>query len=156
MNEEQLAAFYAESARRWEIAKREFQQREHGWPFGLAPEAEQWADSFSGRSGLPETPAAWVTGLVRQADADGVITKPEPGVVRSAYAHRDSWTEMDSAVGFGFQPDAAEVLVVHAGHAVMFEDIAPAIGGDGAAALAVLRAVVESFSVVRPFAEPPE
>src|SRR4051812_44531005 len=123
MNEEQLTAFYADNARRWETAKREFGEREHGWrPFALAAGAGQWAESFAGGGsagsgsgsgsgtataaadgddkGHPHDPSAWAAHLVEQADADGVIIKPEPGSIRSAYSHRDSQTEMDTAIGF--------------------------------------------------------
>lgn len=151
MDDKQLADFYADSARRWERAKREFAARTHGWRFGLAPEAEQWADSYASAGPRSADPSAWAALMVEQADADGVILKPERGRIRSAFANRDSRTEVETAVGFGFWPDAAEVLVVHADHAVRYEDIEPAIGGDGAAVLAVLRAVVESFGVVRAF-----
>ncbi|GAA2005366.1 hypothetical protein [Catenulispora subtropica] len=156
MNEEQLAAFYAGNARRWETAKREFAEREHGWHFALAPEAGRWADSFAAAeaaaTGYAQDPSAWATRLVEQADAAGVILKPEPGRIRSAYAHRDSRTETETAIGFGFSPDSSEVLVVHAGQAVPHNLIAPAVGSDGAAALAVLRAVVDAFATVTAFA----
>jgi len=156
MDDKQLAAFYANSARRRALAEREFAQRTHGWHFGLAPEAEQWADAYveagPGR-GLqhPTDPSAWAARMIEQADADGVILKPEPGHIRSAFTNRDSRTEMETAIGFGFHPDTAEALTVHADHAIGYEDIEPAIGGDGAAVLGVLRAVVESFGVVRAF-----
>jgi hypothetical protein len=153
MNEEQLAAFYADNARRWEVAKREFGERTHGWRFAPAAEAGQWAERFAGAaSGHVTDPSAWAARLVEQADADGVIVKPEPGRIRSAYSHRDPDTEMDTAIGFGFSPNASEALIVHAGHAIAYDTITPAIGGDGAAVLGVLRAVVDSFATVRAFA----
>lgn len=168
MNDEQLAAFYADNARRWEVAKREFSERTHGWRFALAAEADQWAGAFAAAAGVdagagtpaaaavghPTDPSAWAARLVEQADADGVIVKPEPGRVRSAYAHRDPHTEMDTAIGFGFFPNASEVLIVHAGDAIAYDTITSAIGGDGAAVLGVLHAVVDSFATVSAFAVP--
>src|SRR3954468_15550977 len=136
MDADRLAAFRPGTARRWDVAEREFQRRSHGWHFGLAPDAGQWADSYAAATATAgralSGPAGWVARLVEQADADGVIVKPEPGRVRSAYAHRDSETEMETAVGFGFRPDDAEALVVHAGRAIAFDDLRPAMtGGDG-------------------------
>jgi hypothetical protein len=84
-----------------------------------------------------------------------MIRKPEPGRISSAYSHRDSRTEETTEAGFGFWPDAAEVLVVHAGEAIPLEALEPPARGDGAAVLAVLRRVIESFATVRPFADPP-
>lgn len=152
MNEEQLTAFYADNARRWETAKREFEEREHGWRFALAPEASRWADSFAAAAPHSQDPSAWAAHLVEQADADGVVSKPEPGRIRSAFAHRDSQTERETAIGFGFFPDASETLTVHAGTAISHDALTPALSGDGAAVLAVLRMVVDSFATVRPFA----
>jgi hypothetical protein len=157
MDADRLAAFYAENARRWDLARSEFQRRAHGWRFGLAAEAGQWADSHAATSAAGPAlsgPAGWVARLVEQADADGVIVKPEPGRVRSAYANRDSQTEMDTAVGFGFWPDDAEALIVHAGHAIAYEDLDPLMTrGDGAAIFEALRRVAESFTEVRVFSE---
>jgi hypothetical protein len=155
MDEEQLNAFYADSARRWEVARREFQARKHGWHFGLALEAAQWADSHAAEADPAGGPAGWAASLVERADEDGVILKPEPGRVRSAFSNRDSRTEETTAIGFGFWPDAAEILVLHAGHAIPFDQVTPAIGGHGPAVLAVLRLVVESFSTVTAFSDPP-
>lgn len=151
MNEEQLAAFYADNARRWETAKREFKARRHGWAFALTPEAGRWADSFAATAPRSQDPSAWAAHLVERADADGVISKPELGRVRSAYAHRDPQTERETAIGFGFHPDASDALIVHAGTAIPLDAVTPAIGGDGAGALGVLRMVVDSFATVRPF-----
>ncbi|NUR26272.1 MAG: hypothetical protein HOV83_10565 [Catenulispora sp.] len=151
MNEEQLAAFYADNARHRQTAEREFKARRHGWTFALSPEASRWADSFAATAPPSQDPSAWAAHLVERADADGVIIKPEPGRVRSAYAHRDPQTERETAIGFGFHPDASEALIVHAGTAVPLDAVSPAIGGGGAAALAVLRLVVDSFATVRPF-----
>lgn len=150
--DEQLREFYAESARRRETAEREFAQRSHGWHFELAPDAEQWAESHASGERW-----SWSgTAMVELADAAGVIRKPEPGRIWSAYSHRDSRTETTTAAGFGFWPDAAEVLVVHAGGAIPLEILeAQTARGDGAAVLEVLRLVVESFTTVSAFSEPP-
>ena len=55
----------------------------------------------------------------------------------------------------GFWPEAAEVLVVHAGRAIPLEALEPPERGDGAAVLAVLRLVVDSFATVSAFSEAP-
>ena len=149
--DEQLRDFYAESARRWETAKREFEQRTHGWRFALAPEAEQWAESHA----AGEQWSYSGTAMVELADAAGVIRKPEPGRISSAYSHRDSMTEETTEEGFGFWPEDAEVLVVHAGRAIPLAALEPPAHGDGAAVLAVLRLVVESFATVSAFSEAP-
>lgn len=150
--DEQLRDFYAENARLWETAKREFAERTHGWHFALAPEAAQWAESHA----AGERWSSGGTAMVELADAAGVIHKPEPGRIASAFSHRDSQTEMTTAAGFGFWPAAAEALVVHAGRAIPVDVLeAPAERGDGAAVLAVLRLVVESFETVRAFSEAP-
>lgn len=152
MDNEQLQNFYAESARRQQIATREFEQRTHGWHFALASEAEQWAESHA----AGERWSSGGTAMVELADAAGVIRKPEPGRISSAYSHRDSWTEETTATGFGFWPEAAEALVVHAGSAIPLEALAaPTERGDTAAVLAVLRLVVDSFATVRDFSEAP-
>jgi hypothetical protein len=156
MDEQQLDAFYAESARRREVAQREFQARRHGWHFGLAPGADQWAESYAAEEDASASgPSGWAARLVERADEGGVILKPEPGKIRSAFSHRDSFTEETTAIGFGFWPDDAEILVLHAGHAIPFDQVTAAIGGDGAALLAVLRLVVESFATVTAFSAPP-
>jgi hypothetical protein len=149
--DEQLRDFYAESARRWETAKREFAQRTHGWHFALAPDAAQWADSHA----AGEHWSSSGTAMVELADAAGVIRKPEPGRICSAYSHRDSMTEETTETGFGFWPAAAEVLVVHAGRAIPLAALEPPARGDGAAVLGVLRSVVESFATVSAFSEAP-
>ena len=149
--DEQLRDFYAESARRREIAEREFAERTHGWHFSLAPDAAQWAESHA----AGERWSYSGTAMVELADAAGVIRKPEPGRIMGAYSHRDSMTEMTTEEGFGFWPDAAEVLVVHAGRAIPLEALEPPARGDGAAVLGVLRSVVESFATVSAFSQAP-
>jgi hypothetical protein len=151
VDEKQLAAFYAESARLREAAQREFEQRTHGWHFDLAPEANQWADAHA----ASERWSHDGTGIVELADAAGMIRKPEPGHIRSAYSHRDPRTEETTAAGFGFWPAAAEALVVHADRAIPLTALEPPARGDGAAVLAVLRLVVESFASVSAFSDPP-
>ncbi|MEY9860658.1 hypothetical protein ABH935_006295 [Catenulispora sp. GAS73] len=152
MDSDKLQDFYAESAHRWEVAKREFQERTHGWHFALAPEAHQWAQAHADSN-------RWQYGgsaLVELADAAGVIHKPEPGRIAGAYSHRDSRTEMTTEEGFGFWPTAAEALVVHAGTAIPLVALEPPPApGDGAAALALLRLVVDSFATVSVFSDPP-
>ena len=142
--------FYAENARRWETAKREFAERTHGWRFELAPDAAQWAESHA--SGEHWSTSG--TAMVELADAAGVIVKPEPGRISSAYSHRDAMTELTTETGFGFWPDAAEALVVHAGSAIPLAALEPpAERGDGAAVVEVLRLVVASFATVSVFCE---
>lgn len=152
MDSDALRDFYAESAHRWEVAKREFQERTHGWHFALAPEAQEWAQTHADGD-------RWQYGgsaLVELADAANVIRKPEPGRIASAYSHRDSRTEMTTETGFGFWPAAAEALVVHAGHAIPLAALEPPPArGDGAAVLALLRLVVDSFATVSVFSDPP-
>jgi hypothetical protein len=36
-----------------------------------------------------DDPSAWAAHLVERADADGVLLKPEPGWIGSAYVKRD-------------------------------------------------------------------
>ncbi|MEY9908700.1 hypothetical protein ABIA35_004933 [Catenulispora sp. MAP12-49] len=152
MDAEQLRDFYARSVRGRETADREFAERTHGWHFELLPEAAQWADEHA----AGERWSSGGTAVVELADAAGVIGKPEPGRIGSAYSHRDPMTEQTTATGFGFWPRAADALVVHAGRAVPVEALeAPAERGDGAAVLAMLRLVVESFATVRAFSDPP-
>ncbi|WP_194893044.1 hypothetical protein [Catenulispora pinisilvae] len=152
MDKEQLDAFYAESARLRHVAEREFQERTHGWHFELAPEADQWAESHAAGD-------HWSAGgstLVERADAAGMIRKPEPGRISSAYSHRDSRTEETTHTGFGFWPDAAEALIVHAGRAIPLDALEPPPArGDGAAVLTTLRLVVETFATVQPVSGPP-
>jgi hypothetical protein len=152
MDSDKLQDFYAESARRRDLAEREFQKRTHGWHFALAPDAPQWAQSHADGD-------HWSSGgpaLVELADAAGVILKPEPGHIASAYSHRDPRTETTTETGFGFWPAAAETLIVHAGHAIPLDALdPPPARGDGAAVLAVLRLVVESFATVSAFSDPP-
>ncbi|WP_194912646.1 hypothetical protein, partial [Catenulispora rubra] len=114
MDSDALRDFYAESTRRWEVANREFQERTHGWHFTLAPEAQQWAQAHAASDRWQYSGSA----LVELADAAGMIRKPEPGRITSAYSHRDSQTEMTTEEGFGFWPTAAEALVIHAGQAI--------------------------------------
>jgi hypothetical protein len=64
-------------------------------------------------------------------------------------------TEETTEEGFGFWPEDAEVLVVHAGRAIPPAALEPPARGDGAAVLAVLRLVVESFATVSAFSEAP-
>lgn len=149
--EDELRDFYAKSARGWELAKQEFQERTHGWHFELAPEADQWAESHA----TGERSSYGGTAIVELADAAGMIRKPEPGRISSAFSHRDAMTEETTETGFGFWPDAAEALVVHAGRAIPLDALEPPARGDAAAVLAVLRLVVESFATVRPFNDPP-
>lgn len=146
-----LKDFYAQSARDRETAQREFQERTHGWRFELAPEAEQWAQAHA--SG--ERWSYSGTAVVELADAAGVIRKPEPGRISTAYSHRDSRTEETTADGFGFWPANAEKLVVHAGKAIPLAALEPPARGDGAAVLAMLRLVVDSFATVKAFSDPP-
>jgi hypothetical protein len=143
--------FYARCARGWEIAKREFQERTHGWRFDLAPEAAQWAQEHA----EGERWSSGGTAVVELADAAGMIRKPEPGRISSAYSHRDPRTEETSAVGFGFWPRDAEALVVHAGRAIPPAALEPPARGDGAAVWAMLRLVVDSFATVSAFSDPP-
>lgn len=152
MDAEQLRDFYVRSAHGRERAEREFRQRTHGWHFELAPEAAQWADEHAAGERW-----SWSgTAVVELADAAGLIRKPEPGRIGSAYSHRDPMTEMTTATGFGFWPRDAEALVVHADHAVPQEALeAPARPGDGAAVLAMLTRVVESFATVSARSYPP-
>lgn len=146
-----LNDFYARSARDRETAQREFQKRTHGWRFELAPAAEQWAQAHA----ESERWSYGGTTVVELADAAGVIRKPEPGRIGTAYSHRDSRTEETTADGFGFWPADAEVLVVHAGTAIPLAALEPPARGDGAAVLAMLRLVVDSFATVKAFSDPP-
>lgn len=151
MNSDDLQAFYAENARRAALATSEFEQRTHGWHFALAPHAAQWAQSHADSDRWSYSGTA----IVKLADDAGVILKPEPGHIASAYSHRDSRTEMDTAAGFGFWPDAAQALVVHATTAVPLADLEPPARGDGPAVLALLEKVVDTFAAVHPVSEPP-
>ena len=160
MGDVDLAAYYAEGKRRHDIAGREFRKRRHGWHFDLATGADRWAEAYAAAESAADVergvrePYAWASRLVEAADADGMIVKPEPGRIRSAYSHRDSCTEDTVAIGFGFWPDDAEFLIVRAGSALHFDVLTPAIGGDGMAVLAVLRSVIATFDSPRAFNEP--
>ncbi|TDD49868.1 hypothetical protein E1263_31645 [Kribbella antibiotica] len=134
-----LKAYYAENRRRLEIAQREFADRSHGWDFTLAPHASAWAASQPALVNANALP-----GLVERAGAAGVIRVPEPGVLRSAFASRHPETEVETGVGFGFWPDTAEYLVVHASATIPYAEL-PALD-----VLGVLERVVETFLGPRP------
>ena len=152
MDSDALRDFYAESTRRWELANREFQARTHGWHFTLAPEAHDWAQSHAAGDRWHYSG----TTLIELADTAGMIHKPEPGRIATAYSHRDSRTEMTTAEGFGFWPTAAESLIIHAGTAIPLAALEPpAAPGDAAPVLALLRLVVDSFATVNVFSDPP-
>ncbi|MEV8371974.1 hypothetical protein AB0P21_04515 [Kribbella sp. NPDC056861] len=139
-----LKAYYAENRRRGEIAKQEFAARTHGWRFGLSPSAAAWAAGQTVISaGQPTAVEAWLTELVRAADAAGVFAKPEPGQLRTAFASRDPLSEETTGIGFGFWPSSAEYLVVHGSAVVAFTELGSTSAYD------VLAAVVESLGVPR-------
>ena len=130
-----LQAYYAEMRRRSETAQREFAERSHGWRFALSPEAAAWA------AGQPA--AVRDLRVVERADAAGVFLKPEPGTIRSAFASRDTETEVETGLGFGFWPEQAECLIVHASATVPYAEL-PSLDVMG-----VLRRVVETFETPR-------
>jgi hypothetical protein len=139
-----LKAYYAENRRRGEIADQEFAARTHGWVFGLSPDAAAWAARWasaspSGRTVSPEG----LTRLVPAADRAGMLLKPEPGEIRSAFSSRDPLTEETTGDGFGFWPASAQYLVVHASATVAYADLV------SMSALDILQAVIAGFDVPR-------
>ncbi|MEU4193759.1 hypothetical protein AB0E69_17805 [Kribbella sp. NPDC026611] len=128
-----LNAYYAEQKRRREVAEQEFAARADTWRFTLAPEAQDWAADW------PAITEANLLQLVLQADAAGLFLTAEAGSVRSAYSYRDQYTEATTATGFGFWPETAEYLVVHAAQAIMYDEL------PGLDAFGVLRRVADTF-----------
>lgn len=167
-------AWYAEGERLNAIADREAAQASPPAPFALTDRAAAWADDLAARCGTADEPLSdltartWIDGLVESslsrrrqprpayvvdalvgaAVADGVLTLPEPGVVRMAFARRDPQTESENAWGWGFKPAATAALTWHAQDAVRLEELTPHAAG-GAAVVAGLTAVVASLADLR-------
>ena len=133
-----LNAYYAENRRRRDVAQREFTERTHGWRFALSADATAWTATWR-----DPVDASNLGALVREADAAGLFLTPEPGSIRTAFSNRDPFTEETTGEGFGFWPTVAEHLVVKAGTAVAYDELA------GLDALAVLRRVVDTFAAPR-------
>ncbi|HWD82277.1 MAG TPA: hypothetical protein VG497_25435 [Kribbella sp.] len=133
-----LNANYAENRRRRDVAQREFTERAHGWRFALSADASAWAATWP-----DPVDASNLRTLVGEADAAGLFLTPEPGTIRTAFSTRDPFTEETTGDGFGFWPTVAEHLVVKAGTAVAYEELA------GLDALAVLKRVIDTFATRR-------
>lgn len=163
-------AWSEEGTRLDAIADREAAQTSPPAPFALTDRAAAWADDVAARCGTADEPLsdltarAWIDGLVESglsrrrqprpayvvdalmgaAVADGVLTLPEPGVLRMAFAGRDPKTESEDSWGWGFKPASTAALTWHARHAVRLEELATEAVG-GAAVIAGLSAVVASL-----------
>jgi hypothetical protein len=129
-----LAAYYAEGRRRWEIAQREFAERTGTWSFTLADQADTWAGGWTG-----PIDSTNLVRLVEQAAAAGLFVVSEAGTVRNAFSYRDPETEATTGEGFGFWPESAEFLIIHAREAITYAEL------PGMDALAVLRRVADTF-----------
>lgn len=138
-----LKAYYAEQRRRRELAEQEFAARTHAWTFGVAPEAATIRWPVLGNDRRATVPPDRLTRLVLAADAAGVLVKPEPGVIRSAFSTRDPDTEETTGEGFGFWPSAASSLVVHGREAIAYASLT------GLTAYDVLVKVMDTFAAPR-------
>ncbi|NCT91831.1 hypothetical protein GXB85_12835 [Cellulomonas sp. APG4] len=167
-------AWTTEGTRLNAIADREAARTSPPASFALTDRAAAWADDVALRCGTADEPLrdltarAWIDGLadaglsrrrqpkpayvvdalVGAAVADGVLTLPEPGVLRMAFARRDPQTESEDAWGWGLKPASTAALTWHAQNAVGLEELTTTAVG-GAAVMAGLAAVVASLADLR-------
>jgi hypothetical protein len=138
-----LKAYYAKQRLRREAAEREFAARTHGWTFGVTPEAATTRWAVLGNDRRAPVPPDRLTRLVLAADRAGVLLKPEPGEIRSAFSTRDPDSEQTTGEGFGFFPSTAPYLVVYGSEAISYASLR------GLTAYDVLVKVMDTFATPR-------
>jgi hypothetical protein len=138
-----LKAYYAEQRRRNKIANQDFAARTHGWKFGLTPAAATTRWPVLGNDRSAPVPPDRLTRLVLAADRAGVLLKPEPGEIRSAFSTRDPDSEETTGEGFGFFPSTAPYLVVYGSEAISYASLR------GLTAYDVLVKVMDTFATPR-------
>jgi hypothetical protein len=156
------AEFYAQNRERGEISNAEWAARQPFGRFELAYGVDDWAQSIVAGTALgtvpltPETATQWapivapqatathadplwwvINALVARAVEDKILLPPEPGTVKTSYSTRDNNDRTDG-IGWGFEPEAAKFLVVHASWPVQVDQVAGGPDVVGAASITQL------------------
>ena len=143
-----LAEFYARNRERNDIATAEWNARQPFGRFEVSDRVDEWAQGIVEGTPLerlsltPKTARQWAPLLtaevtdnhgdplwwvlnasVGRAVDEGILLPPEPGIVRTSYAHRNQ-DDSTSGIGWGFVPTASQFLVVNAASAVDIDEVA--------------------------------
>jgi hypothetical protein len=157
-----LAEFYAQNRERGDISTAEWESRQPYGRFEVAYGVDDWAQRVVAGTALgavpltPETAAQWmpivapqattnhadplwwvINALVARAVAEKILLPPEPGTVKTSYSTRDQNDRTDG-IGWGFEPEAAKFLVVHASWPVEIDQVAGGPDVVGAASITQL------------------
>ncbi|WP_285726204.1 hypothetical protein [Psychromicrobium xiongbiense] len=116
------------------------------------------AATWSKAMGLDQEPCPYIgrvlDALAQAACRDQMLVPPEPGLVGIAYALRDTETESETALGWGFRPDANPDRPMIATRALRFDQLAGSPEAIGAGAVvAVVRNAARTLNWRRPGAQ---
>lgn len=173
MDQAELDEWYRQRELHEKIAKAEWKARRRYGKFAVTGGLDAWATGLLGTSELARLSisalnlSAWsevfcpedihhmnlgqvFSALAVKAVAAGVLVPPEPGLVYVAFAGRDSLTEKEDALGWGFRPDASQYLSIHARRPIELDQIAGGSRTTGAAAIAVaMRGAAQSLNDIQ-------